>query len=67
MFDQAVWLIMWLEHWTYNFEDLIASPTLTTLHFVHGSPKFKSSLMLVNNPSWFASDQLGFLSLLSLV
>lgn len=30
MFDQAVWLIMWLEHWTYNFEALIASPTLLT-------------------------------------
>ena len=31
MFDQAVWLILWLEHWTYNFKALIASPTLTTL------------------------------------
>ena len=31
MFDKAVWLIVSLEHWTYNLEALIASPTLTAL------------------------------------
>ena len=34
---------------------------------VHGSPKVKSSMMHVNSPSLFASGQLGFFTLLSLV
>ena len=38
----------WLERWTCNSEDPSSSPALTAI-FVHGSPRFKSSAMLVNS------------------
>ena len=39
MFDKAVWLIVWLEHWTYHLEALIASPTLTALELFMVVPR----------------------------